>query len=50
MLWKKEVSAELHFYSNGHISLIITKEDEVKKWMLYGFYGSTMVEKIKESW
>ncbi|XP_042939562.1 uncharacterized protein LOC122274604 [Carya illinoinensis] len=50
MMWKQELSAELHTYSNNHISVLVTVEGAATPWHVTGFYGNPVVEKRRESW
>ncbi|KAF5475845.1 hypothetical protein F2P56_007609 [Juglans regia] len=49
-LWKNDVEAEVHSYSQNHISLMVKGAKEREDWLLTGFYGSPVTARRQSSW
>ncbi|KAF5475672.1 hypothetical protein F2P56_007452 [Juglans regia] len=49
-LWRDEVEAVVHTYTQHHISLMVKGAEGGKEWLLTGFYGNPNTSRRKESW
>ncbi|XP_042974710.1 uncharacterized protein LOC122306347 [Carya illinoinensis] len=50
MLWKKEYAVELVNYSQHHIHMLVTEEEDQQQWFCTGFYGHPETSKRSSTW
>lgn len=50
LLWKNTLIVDIQTYFPHHIDVIVTEENENKRWRFTGFYGHTETSKRTDSW